>query len=102
MRVASALTKASAAAAESSAEDSSTQRPEFKLQITEDTPTTDQLMTILDYVGTDRIPSIVKGAHDKNEALRKFKENSENFQWPVVCTNPSLSVFSHSACRAAD
>ncbi len=65
-------------------------RPEFKLEITETLPTTDQLQTILDYVGPDRTSTIVKGAADAKEALRRFKENGENFQRPVV----SLSSFS--------
>lgn len=61
------------------------QREEFDLNITEDPPTTSQLDTILDYAGPAGIPQIVKGAGSKQEALRKFKESTENFQRPVVC-----------------
>ncbi|KAK3898942.1 thioredoxin-like protein [Staphylotrichum tortipilum] len=83
-RLAAALTQASAAAAETSAGNGTAGRPEFKLEITETLPTSDQLQTILDYVGPDRTSSIVKGAADAKEALRRFKENGENFQRPVV------------------
>ncbi len=94
MRVAAALRQASAAASESSAADdsASVQRPEFKLQITEDPPTPDQLQTILDYVGKDRISAVVKGASDEKEALRKFNENPDSFQRPVVCSILHLCV----------
>lgn len=94
MRVAAALRQASAAASETSTEDqasdhsaqsSAVRRPEFKLEITEDPPTADQLQTILNYVDKHRIGSIVKGAADEKEALRKLKESADNFQRPVVC-----------------
>jgi arsenate reductase-like glutaredoxin family protein len=94
MRVAAALRQASAAASETSTEDQASdhtaqsnavRRPEFKLEITETPPTADQLQTILEYVGKQRISSIVKGATDQADALRRFKENAESFQRPVVC-----------------
>ncbi|KAG7291828.1 hypothetical protein NEMBOFW57_001849 [Staphylotrichum longicolle] len=93
MRVAAALRQASAAASETSTEDQASdhsaqsnavRRPEFKLEITEDPPTADQLQTILNYVDKHRIGSIVKGATDEKEALRKLKESADNFQRPVV------------------
>ncbi|KAI1463714.1 DUF1687-domain-containing protein [Daldinia caldariorum] len=59
-------------------------RDEFELNITEDPPTTDQLKTILEYVGKNRISCIVQGASTENEALKKFKENQENFKRPVI------------------
>jgi hypothetical protein len=91
VRVAAALRQASAAASETSTEDqaNAVRRAEFKLEITEDPPTADQLKTILEYVGAQRIGSIVKGADDEDDALRTFKENVENFQRPVVCLPPS-------------
>lgn len=94
MRVAAALRQASAAASETSTEDQASdhtaqsnavRRPEFKLEITEDPPTADQLQTILNYVDKQRIGSIIKGATDEKEALRKLKESADNFQRPVVC-----------------
>lgn len=94
MRLAAALRQASASASETSTEDqasdhsaqtSALRRPEFKLEITENPPTSDQLKTILEYVGAKRIGSIIKGAEDEAEALRRFKEDAESFQRPVVC-----------------
>ncbi|KAL2117875.1 hypothetical protein VTJ04DRAFT_7535 [Mycothermus thermophilus] len=82
-RVVAALRKASEAAAESSAANSSG-RSEFQLDITEAPPTPDQLQTILGYVGRQGIPSVVTGANDEAEAMKKFKENVENFRRPVV------------------
>ncbi|KAK4155304.1 thioredoxin-like protein [Chaetomidium leptoderma] len=93
MRLATVLRQASAAASETSttdqasdhtAQSNAARRPEFTLQITEDPPTPDQLRTILQYVGPQRIGSVIKGATDENEALLRFKENAETFQWPVV------------------
>jgi hypothetical protein len=93
MRVAAALRQASAAASETSTEDQASdhtaqsnavRRPEFKLEITETPPTADQVQTILEYVGKQRISSIIKGATDQADALRRFKENAESFQRPVV------------------
>jgi hypothetical protein len=85
-RVIAALRKASEAAAESSAANSSG-RSEFQLDITEAPPTPDQLQTILGYVGRQGIPSVVTGANDEAEAMKKFKENVENFRRPVVCSS---------------
>lgn len=86
-RVAALLKQASAAASESSAgEASKVHRPEFKLEITEQAPTADQLQTILQYAGAGRISSIIKGATNEKDALKKFQENAENFQRPVVCS----------------
>ncbi|TEA20229.1 putative redox protein fmp46 [Colletotrichum sidae] len=59
-------------------------RAEFELNITEDKPTADQVKTILEYVGKSRIPSIVKGASTEEEALKKFQQNVDNFQRPVI------------------
>ncbi|KAL2126463.1 hypothetical protein VTI74DRAFT_854 [Chaetomium olivicolor] len=84
VRIANALRQASAAAAETSATDQATARPEFKLEITENAPTADQLQTILEYAGKSQIGSIVRGATNEREALRKFQESVENFQRPVV------------------
>lgn len=59
-------------------------REEFELNVTEDPPTTDQLRNILEYVGARRAGDLVTGARDEAEAMRKLKENGENFQRPVV------------------
>lgn len=105
VRLAAALRQASAVASETSTADQAsdhsaqtkeaTSRPEFQLEVTETPPTTDQLRTILGYVGGDRISTLVKGATDEQEALRKYAENVENLQRPVVCL---LFLFSPLLC----
>jgi Protein of unknown function (DUF1687) len=66
-------------------------RQEFDLEVTEDPPTQDQLKSILEYVGVQKAGTIIKGARDEADAMRKLKENSENFQRPVVCSATSRS-----------
>lgn len=94
MRAATLLKQVNANATESATEDQASdhtaqthphrQRPEFDLNITEAPPTPDQLKTILEYVGKERIASVVRGASTENEALKKFRESAENFRRPVV------------------
>ena len=96
MRVVTMLKQASAHAAETATEDQASdhtvqtekaplsRREPFDLNITEDPPTTDQLQTILEYVGASGISAIVKGAGTQAEAMRKFRESHDNFQRPVV------------------
>ncbi|KAL2158399.1 hypothetical protein VTH06DRAFT_4447 [Thermothelomyces fergusii] len=87
VRLAAALRQASAAASETSAQtedDRAGGRPEFKLEITESLPTADQLRTMLDYAGRQRVGALVQGASDEQDALRRFKENAETLQRPVV------------------
>jgi arsenate reductase-like glutaredoxin family protein len=57
-------------------------REEFELSITEDPLTPEQLKSILEYIGTQRASTIVKGAKDKAEAIKK----------PVVRCTTSQSV----------
>ncbi|KFH47021.1 putative redox protein-like protein [Hapsidospora chrysogenum ATCC 11550] len=59
-------------------------REQFELNITEDPPTADQVQTILEYVGKSGIPSIISGARDEKDALKKFKESKESLQRPLV------------------
>lgn len=81
VRVAELLKQASAKA---SAGSSSGTREQFELNITEDAPTEDQVRTILEYVGPTGVPSIVKGAQDEKDALKKFKQSRDNLLRPVV------------------
>ncbi len=60
------------------------QRQPFELNITEDPPTPDQLKSILEYVGAQKASTIIKGARDEADAMRKLKENADNFQRPIV------------------
>ncbi|KAK9771680.1 hypothetical protein AB5N19_03364 [Seiridium cardinale] len=91
-RVVTLLKQVSANASESATEDQASdhshqtdpQRPEFDLDITEQPPTSDQLRSILEYVGTSKISSVIAGASTEKEALKKFKEGAENFKRPVI------------------
>ena len=93
VRIATLLKQASAHAAETATEDQAsdhsyqtqhTNREPFELEITENAPTPDQLSSILEYVGAGKASQLVKGASSQSDALRKLKENSENFLRPVV------------------
>jgi hypothetical protein len=42
------------------------------------------VQTILEYVGQSNIQRVIKGAQDQKDALRKFKENNDSFQRPIV------------------
>jgi hypothetical protein len=87
------LKQVSANATETATEDqasdhtaqSDPKRPEFDLDVTEAAPTSDQLRSILEYVGASKISSVVPGASTEKDALKKFKEGAENFKRPVVC-----------------
>ena len=92
VRVLNLLKQASAAASETATEDQATdhsqqnkiQRTEFELNVTEDAPTSDQLRSILEYVGARRAKDIVKGARDAGDAIRKLGEDKGSFRPPVV------------------
>lgn len=64
------------------------ERGEFELEVTEEPPTPDQLRSILDYAARadpkQSISDIVRGAKDAEDALKKVKENGDNFIRPVV------------------
>ncbi|KAI9737904.1 MAG: hypothetical protein M1834_009274 [Cirrosporium novae-zelandiae] len=91
-RVLTLLKQASAQASDYATEDQASdhshhnkvQRAGFELNVTEDAPTSDQLRTILQYVGAGRVGELVKGARNEPDALRKLKESGENFQRPVT------------------
>ncbi|KYK57866.1 hypothetical protein DCS_04879 [Drechmeria coniospora] len=59
-------------------------RDPFELDITEEPPTQEQVQTILEYVGQSNISHVIKGATDEKDALKKFKQNKENFLRPVT------------------
>ncbi|KAI1077511.1 DUF1687-domain-containing protein [Whalleya microplaca] len=94
VRAVNLLKQISANATESATEDQASdhtpqthpkrQRQQFELNITEDPPTPDQLQTILGYVGQNRISTIIAGASTEKDALKRFKENVDNFQRPVI------------------
>ncbi|KAF2717457.1 hypothetical protein K431DRAFT_153459 [Polychaeton citri CBS 116435] len=92
MRVHSILKQVTANAQSHATEDqasdhethSKIQRAEFKLDIEEAPPTTDQLNSILEYLGPSKAGSVVSDATGSSDALRKFKQNSASFKRPVV------------------
>ncbi|KAH6704379.1 thioredoxin-like protein, partial [Leptodontidium sp. MPI-SDFR-AT-0119] len=92
LRMYTLLKQASAIASEHATEDQASDhshqtlpgREEFELNITEDPPTAEQLKSILEYIGTQTPSTIVKGAKDKVDAMKKLKGNAENFQRPVT------------------
>lgn len=112
-RIATLLKQTSATASEAATADQASdhatqtkfQRDEFDLNITEDAPTPSQLETILDYAGTLGIPSIIKGAESKQEALKRFKESADNFQRPVVGCCPlimSIAMLTMTCVQVVD
>ena len=67
------------------------QRSEFQLDVTEETPTGDQLRSILEYVGPKKAREVVEGARDEADALKRLKEDPNKFRAPVV--SPASLVF---------
>lgn len=58
---------------------------EFDLDVTEAPPTTDQLKSILEYLGGPGAASkVIQGAKDEADAMRKLKADGETFERPVV------------------
>jgi len=83
MRVLQLLQRASA---ETSADTEAApqQRKDFELDVTESTPTGDQMRSILEYVGAQRAGELVKGAKGEAEAMRRVLDSGESFVRPVV------------------
>ena len=81
-----AAANASEYATEDQASDHSAQthpkRQEFDLEVTEELPTSDQLKSILEYVGAQKASTIIKGAKDDADAMKKL--NAENLNRPIV------------------
>ncbi|KAL2758488.1 hypothetical protein ACRALDRAFT_1075066 [Sodiomyces alcalophilus JCM 7366] len=62
----------------------SPKRTEFELNITEEPPTADQVRTILEYVGPNKVSSVIAGASNEKEALKKFEMDKNSFHRPMV------------------
>ncbi|KAK5991058.1 hypothetical protein PT974_09334 [Cladobotryum mycophilum] len=85
VRVANLLKQVSTGAqADATTDKGAIQREPFELNITEDHPTPEQVQTILQYVGQSGVSSVIKGARDEKDALKKFKESKENLLRPVT------------------
>ncbi|KAH8662354.1 thioredoxin-like protein [Xylariales sp. PMI_506] len=83
-RVVNLLKQASESATKAATEDKANSRDEFELEVTESNPTTDQLQSILEYIGPSQTSSVIAGASTHKDALRKYKESAENFKRPLV------------------
>jgi arsenate reductase-like glutaredoxin family protein len=61
------------------------ERTEFELDVTEAPPTTDQLKSILDYLGgPSAAGKVISGAENESDAMRRLKADGEVFQRPLV------------------
>nr|POE79504.1 putative redox protein fmp46, mitochondrial [Quercus suber] len=83
-----AAAQASAHATEDQASDhakqSKLERAEFTLEVTEEPPTSGQLSSILEYLGSGKAGTVVSEANDTNNALEMFKSSPAKFQRPVI------------------
>lgn len=61
-----------------------TQRADYDLDIQEETPTGDQLKSILEYAGPGKAGTIVQGARDPTDAMEKIKRDGGLFNRPLV------------------
>ena len=92
MRVNTLLKQTSAQASETATEDqvgdhssqNRLQRHDFELDVTENPPTSDQLRTLLEYLGEQKAGHLVYGAKDAKDAMAKLRANAQNFIAPVV------------------
>jgi hypothetical protein len=109
VRIANLLKQASAHASETATEDQAsdhshqtqhTQREPFELDITEAAPTPDQLSSILDYVGAGKAAQLVKGASSQSDALKRLKDNPDDFAFEIPGTHYGSSQLCHTVPRA--
>jgi arsenate reductase-like glutaredoxin family protein len=70
------------------------ERTEFELDVTEEPPTSDQLKSILEYLGGSP-GKVVQGASDESDALRRLKADGNTFQRPLVSFNCLFSWNNH-------
>ncbi|GME49682.1 hypothetical protein GTA08_BOTSDO14273 [Neofusicoccum parvum] len=68
----------------SSTDQPKAEQQEFDLEVQEQPPTSDQVETILAYLGADNASKVVEGATNQEEAVRKFKLNANSFIKPLV------------------
>jgi hypothetical protein len=70
------------------------QQTAFELDVTESPPTSDQLTSILEYIGDNKASTIVAGADNAAYAQRKLRLTPDAFQRPLVCS-PILHLSYH-------
>ena len=114
LRVLTLLKQVSAHASETATEDQATdhtsqnklQRTEFELNVTEEPPTSDQVRTILEYVGERQASQLVDGARDAQDAIHNLKEDSRRFKVPVVSpsrlSEPYIYLFTKFSVQTVD
>lgn len=92
VRVLTFLKQASANASETATEDQASdhsaqnkiQRSDFDLDIVENAPTSDQVRSILEFVGPSGVGKVIKGATNESDAMKKFSASTDSFQRPIV------------------
>lgn len=59
-------------------------REQFELDITAENPTSDQIQTILEYVGKTGVSKIIPNAVDEKDALKKYAQDKSSLVRPLV------------------
>jgi Protein of unknown function (DUF1687) len=71
--------------------------------VTEESPTSDQLRSILEYVGEKNASKVVEGASDEADAQRRFRMDVNALKRPLVSYLPTrLSRNCETGRRLAD
>ena len=92
-RVLTLLKQGSAHAQETATEDQATdhshqnesvKREPFELDVTESVPTEDQIRSIIEYVGQNKIGQIVEGATSVSDAAKKLAADENAFKRPIT------------------
>lgn len=74
----------SAATSDQASDHGGPAREPFELNISEDPPTSDQVRTILEYVGAAGASRVVMDARNPDDALERFRKNKDSFLRPLV------------------
>jgi hypothetical protein len=63
---------------------SAAQKADFTLEVSEQAPTSDQLRSILEFVGDGKIGSVVEGADNVDDAQRRVRLDLSTLKRPLV------------------
>jgi hypothetical protein len=69
---------------------SAAQKKEFALDVTEQAPTSDQLRSILEFAGEEKVGSIVEGASDVADAQRRVRLDLSTLKRPLVSDTSTM------------
>ena len=69
--------------------------------VQETPPTSDQLSSILEYLGPSRSNTVVKESTGSTDALKKFKQNEQAFQRPLVVDWNNGRAGEDTACECS-